>query len=204
MSGRSAEPAPANSLPQANVDELIAQYDEELPQRSLTRRLDLGVGIVCFVISLFVLNQVFFPLRQGNQFYLMWFLAFVLPLVFICYRPGFGRKAEVAENAADAAGKVAEAGAREDKRTRKSNDNPSIIDWILVLVTFVTCAYPVLPFFSGGFNEFLNRQGSLDTLDVTMGGILLLLILEATRRTTGLILPIFCIVFFLYSYYGSY
>ena len=51
-----------------------------------------GVSIVCFLISLYVLNQVFFPLKQGNQYYLMWFLAFVLPLVFICYRPGFGRR----------------------------------------------------------------------------------------------------------------
>ena len=89
-------------LPQANVDDLIAQYDEELPQRTLTRRLDLGVAIVCFLISLYVLNQVFFPLRQGNQYYLMWFLAFVLPLVFICYRPGFGRRKEAGAHAAEA------------------------------------------------------------------------------------------------------
>ncbi|MCM1012905.1 MULTISPECIES: TRAP transporter fused permease subunit [unclassified Brevibacterium] len=193
-------------LPQANVDDLIAQYDEELPQRRLTRRLDLGVSIVCFLISLYVLNQVFFPLRQGNQYYLMWFLAFVLPLVFICYRPGFGRRKEAGAHAADAAAE-ATASAPGTARTAKparTTDNPSVIDWILVVLTFLTCAYPVLPFFSGGFNEFLNRQGSLDPLDVTMGGILMLLILEATRRTTGLILPIFCVVFFLYSYYGAY
>lgn len=220
-------------LPHANVDELIAQYDEELPQRTLTRRLDLGVAIVCFVISLYVLNQVFFPLRQGNQYYLMWFLAFVLPLVFICYRPGFGRKNEVGQRAADAAEGTAAAAnpatatadtpdsadaatdtpasasasttqTQRSTKNQRSTDNPSIVDWILVVVTFVTCAYPVLPFLSGGFNEFLNRQGSLTTLDVTMGGILLLLVLEATRRTTGLILPIFCVAFFLYSYYGAY
>lgn len=71
MSGRPSEAPPASPLPQTNVDELIAQYDEELPQRTLTRRLDLGVGIVCFVVSLFVLKQVFFPLSQGNQYYLM-------------------------------------------------------------------------------------------------------------------------------------
>ncbi|RBP62905.1 TRAP transporter 4TM/12TM fusion protein [Brevibacterium sanguinis] len=183
MSARPPAASADTPLPKANVDELIAQYDEELPQRSLTRRLDLGVSIVCFLISLYVLNQVFFPLEQGNQYYLMWFLALVLPLVFICYRPGFSRKP--VDNA-------------------RANDNPSIIDWILVVLTFLTCAYPVLPFFSGGFNEFLNRQGSLTTLDVTMGGILLLLILEATRRTTGIILPLFCVFFFLYSYYGAY
>ncbi len=193
-------------LPQANVDDLIAQYDEELPQRRLTRRLDLGVSIVCFLISLYVLNQVFFPLRQGNQYYLMWFLAFVLPLVFICYRPGFGRRKEAGAHAAEAAAEATTSAPGTTQKTKpaRSTDNPSVIDWILVVLTFLTCAYPVLPFFSGGFNEFLNRQGSLDPLDVTMGGILMLLILEATRRTTGLILPIFCVVFFLYSYYGAY
>lgn len=173
---------PANALQSADVDALIAQYDEELPQRSLTRRLDLGVGIVCFCVSLFVLKQVFWPLPQGNQFYLMWFLALVLPLVFVCYRPGVRRKSAAP----------------------RATDNPSVLDWILVVVTFVTCAYPVLPFLSGGFDAFLDRQGSLDTLDVVMGGVLLLLVLEAARRTTGLILPIFCLVCFVYSYYGSY
>ncbi|RAF59828.1 C4-dicarboxylate ABC transporter permease, partial [Burkholderia multivorans] len=164
--------------------------------------------MVCFLLSLYVLNQVFFPLRQCNQYYLMWFLAFVLPLDFICYRPGLGRKKEVGERVADAAEEVAASatgpstatgsadptqGSPTSARTSKaktqppskpqrSTDNPSVIDWILVVVTFLTCAYPVLPFCSGGFNEFLNRQGSLSTLDVTMGGILLLLILEATRR----------------------
>ena len=163
-------------LPQANVDDLIAQYDEELPQRTLTRRLDLGVAIVCFLISLFVLNQVFFPLKQGNQYYLMWFLAFVLPLVFICYRPGFGRRKEAGEKAAVAAAEVATSAtgtstasdsadptpgsptsAGKPKKPQRSTDNPSVIDWILVVVTFLTCAYPVLPFFSGGFDAFLNR-----------------------------------------------
>ncbi|MGO3558494.1 MAG: C4-dicarboxylate ABC transporter permease, partial [Brevibacterium aurantiacum] len=145
MSGRPSEAPPANPLPQTNVDELIAQYDEELPQRTLTRRLDLGVGIVCFVVSLFVLKQVFFPLAQGNQYYLMWFLAFVLPLVFICYRPGFGRKTDVADQAAEVAEAVDSTGtvdsattagnpktAGQTKAKRRSNDNPSIIDWVLV------------------------------------------------------------------------
>ena len=37
---------------------------------------------------MFVLRQVFAPLPQGNQFYLILFLAAVLPLVFVCYRAG--------------------------------------------------------------------------------------------------------------------
>lgn len=184
-----------------DVDDLIAQYDEELPQRTLNPRLDLAVAIFCFIVSLFVLRQVFLPLPQGNQYYLMWFLALVLPLVFLCYRPSTKRSA-----AGDDPGRgQAKAPARRGVRLgTQTSDDPGIIDWILAGLSFVTCIYPITPFLSGGFNAFLDRQGRLDTLDVIMGGILLLLILEATRRTTGMILPIFCVVFFLYSYYGGY
>lgn len=166
----------------ASVEELIAQYDEELPQRDLSPRLNAGITVFCFAVSLLVLRQVFWPLPQGNQYYLLWFLALVLPLVFVCYRPSARRK----------------------KGTARTNDNPGILDWILCGLSFVTCLYPLVPFLSGGFDEFLNRQGSLNTTDVIMGAVLLLLIVEATRRTTGLILPIFCVMFFLYSYYGGY
>ncbi|GAA4284990.1 TRAP transporter fused permease subunit [Brevibacterium daeguense] len=177
--------APADDDRQtADVDALIAEFDEELPQRRLSHRLDLGVAIVCFIISLFVLNQVFFPLTSGNQYYLMWFLALVLPLVFICYRPSARR--------------------RTGTQMATERDDPSVFDWALTALTFVTCLYPIVPFLSGGFNEFLDRQGQLNTLDVVMGALLTILILEATRRTTGLILPAVCLFFFLYSYYGSY
>lgn len=180
----SATSAPAEQE-QRNVDDLIAQYDEELPQRTLSPRLNAAITVFCFVVSLFVIRQVFWPLSQGNQYYLMWFLAAVLPLVFVCYRPGARRTTS------------------KDSIATHKGDNPGILDWILAVLAIVTCTYPVLPI-SGGFDAFLTRQGSLNTTDVIMGAILLLLVVEATRRTTGLILPIFCAVFFLYSYYGGY
>ena len=37
-----------------------------------------------------------------------------------------------------------------------------------------------------------------------MGAVLTLLVLEACRRTTGLVLPIICVAFFLYAYYGGF
>ena len=56
----------------------------------------------------------------------------------------------------------------------------------------------------GGFDAFLDRQGSLTVLDIVMGTGLTLLVLEACRRTTGLVLPIICVAFFLYAYYGGF
>jgi TRAP transporter 4TM/12TM fusion protein len=56
----------------------------------------------------------------------------------------------------------------------------------------------------GGYNAFLDRQGLLAPFDLVMGAVLLLLILEATRRTTGWILPFVCLIFLAYGYYGGY
>jgi TRAP transporter 4TM/12TM fusion protein len=168
----------------------MARYDEELPARRLSGRVGLGVGIACFAVALFVLRQVFWPLSQGNQYYLMLFLAFVLPLVFLCYRP-VTRRAR--EDLAAPAGPSA-------RRT----DDPGLLDWVLAAVALAACLYPVLPVLSGGFDAFLDRQGSLTGLDVLMGAIVLVLVIEATRRTTGWVLPIVCVAFLAYAYYGGF
>lgn len=174
--------------PTASVEELIGEYDEERPGRRLSPRLDRAITAVCFAVSMFVLYQVFSPLRQGGQFYLILFLAAVLPLVFLCYRGLRSRK-----RAADGS---------------QGDDNPGVLDWVLAAITLVVCIYPVQPLTigdgGGGFNAFLDRQGSLGAVDVAMGTLLMLLILEACRRTTGLILPIVCVAFFAFAYYGGF
>lgn len=168
-----------------DVDFLISEFDEERPQRRLSPRLNTGVVVVSFLISLFVLMQVFAPLRQGNQFYLMIFLGLVLPLVFVNYRP---RKREPGDHG--------------------PLDNPGPLDWVLTAVAVVVTLYPVLPITlgdsGGGFNAFLDRQGQLTTIDVVMGALLTVLILEATRRTTGPVLPVVALLFFAYAYYGGF
>ncbi len=170
-----------------SVETLISEFDEERPKRQLSPGLDHALTAVCFAVSAFVLYQVFFPQRQGGQYYLMLFLAAVLPLVFICYRAGRRRTA-----------------AASGDRT----DNPGPLDWLLAAVALVVCIYPVQPLViadgGGGFNAFLDRQGSLAGTDVLMGTLLTLLILEACRRTTGLVLPLVCVGFFLYAYYGGF
>ena len=54
-----------------------------------------AVTAVCVLIGLAAIYQVFFPLAQGNQVSLIYFLAAVLPLTLLCYRSGvrFRRKA---------------------------------------------------------------------------------------------------------------
>ncbi|SEE46939.1 TRAP transporter permease [Jiangella alba] len=175
----------------ADVGELVARYDEELPARRLSGRVALAVGVACFAVALFVLRQVFWPLSAGNQYYLMLFLAFVLPLVFLCYR-GVTTRAR-----ADLASPL-----------EQRPDNPGPLDWTLAALALVACLYPVLPVTlgdsGGGFDAFLDRQGSLTGLDVLMGAIVLVLVIEATRRTTGWVLPIVCVAFLAYAYYGGF
>ncbi|SDN22117.1 TRAP transporter permease [Allokutzneria albata] len=158
------------------VDELVADYDEERPARRLTGRWEFGVGLAAFAVALLVLKQVFFPFSKGGQYYLIFFLALVLPLVFLVYRPGLSRS------------------------QRRERDNPPVYDWVLAALALLVGLYPVL----GGFDAFLDRQGSLSTMDILCGAVLLVLILEACRRTTGLVLPLVCVAFLAYAYYGGF
>ncbi|MCE1180560.1 MAG: TRAP transporter fused permease subunit [Micrococcales bacterium] len=186
-----------------SVEDLIAEYDEERPGRTLSPRLNRVVMAYCFVVALLVLRQVFWPLTQGNQFFLILFLAAVLPLVFVCYRM-VRRKGELnaaMSNADHHEGGQTGGGATAAAAPRGA-DNPGWLDWLLAAIAVVVCLYPVLA--PGGFNAFLDRQGLLTPVDVAMGAALSLLILEATRRTTGLVLPAVCLAFFAYAYYGGF
>jgi TRAP transporter 4TM/12TM fusion protein len=141
----------------------------------------------CVLVALFALYQVFFPLAQGNQVSLILFLAAVLPLTLLCYRSGLRMPR------------------REPTEPAK---NPTLVDWLLAVAALAVCLYPLLPFQiadgGGGFDEFLSRQGAPGAVDVIVGSIVLLLVLEACRRTTGLALPIVLVVALAYAYYGGY
>jgi TRAP transporter 4TM/12TM fusion protein len=170
-------PRPVSTMDPLVVDgdpPAVHYDDEEKPARDLTGPVGTGVSIVAFAVALLVLWQVFRPLAQGSQFYLIIFLAGVLPLVFLAYRSGFGSR----------------------------NASPTVLDWILAAAALLACLYPVNPF-GGGYDAFLNRQGLLDTPDIVVGAILLVLIVEACRRTTGWALPIVCLAFLAYGYYGG-
>ncbi|RSM35815.1 C4-dicarboxylate ABC transporter permease [Amycolatopsis balhimycina DSM 5908] len=82
----------------------------------------------------------------------------------------------------------------------RGRDDPGWIDWALAVLALAVGLYPVLT----GYDDFLNRQGILSPPDIVAGALLLVLILEATRRTTGLVLPIVCLLFLAYAYYGGY
>ena len=173
-------------------DRSRAAYEDEKPARQLTGWVNHLVTVGCVLIGLFALYQVFFPLAQGNQVSLILFLAAVLPLTLLCYRSGVRLRRRRAETTNEAA--APEPDARSTGCWPRS--------------ALVACLYPVLPFQigdgGGGFDEFLSRQGTPAVVDVIVGTIVLLLVLEACRRTTGAALPIVCLLALGYAYYGGY
>ncbi|MEV1286372.1 TRAP transporter fused permease subunit [Micromonospora sp. NPDC049679] len=200
----SVDRVPSTAPPPAEPPAAVTVDDEERPARQLTGAAGTLVAVVAFAVALLTLWQVFRPLPQGSQFYLIIFLAGVLPLVFLAYRSGLRLPATLtrrAPAAPPAPSVPEEPGARADR--------PTVVDWVLALLALIVCLYPVLPVTlggagaGGGYDAFLNRQALLAPADIAMGTLLLVLVVEACRRTTGWVLPLVCLVFLGYGYYGG-
>ncbi|MGV9410648.1 TRAP transporter permease [Nocardia sp. NPDC003693] len=175
--------ATRDSSPELATPADLGVDDDERPARVLSGRAAAFVSACALAIAVFALRQVFRPLPQGSQYYLVIFLACTLPLVFLSYRSGWRLRALDRE------------------------DGPAPLDWALAALALLVCLYPVLPVRigsgGGGYDAFLDRQGLLDPVDVGMGAVVLLLVLEACRRTTGWVLPVVCALFLAYGYYGG-
>lgn len=71
------------------------------------------------------------------------------------------------------------------------------VDWTLIALTIVALAWPIID-----FDEFIYRAADPTAVDVAAGLVVIVAVLEATRRTTGWILPITAAAFLLYAFYG--
>lgn len=84
--------------------------------------------------------------------------------------------------------------------TSKSPRNrPSYLDLGLVLTTLVVIVYTII-----ARDSFLIRAGVATTDNYIMGGILILLVLEACRRSVGWQLLALGLIFLLYAFFGRY
>ena len=72
-------------------------------------------------------------------------------------------------------------------------------DWLLALASIAVVAYPLWD-----FEEFIYRAAMPTQLDQIFGALTMLLVLEATRRTTGWVLPVVAIGFLAYASFGAY
>jgi TRAP transporter 4TM/12TM fusion protein len=72
-------------------------------------------------------------------------------------------------------------------------------DWILIALSLLAIGYPLWD-----FEEFIYRAALPDLQDQVFGALTIVLVLEATRRTTGWILPVVAIVFLAYAWLGAW
>lgn len=84
-------------------------------------------------------------------------------------------------------------------RIRSSLKKPTVFDIVFALLSLITCGY--LVFF---FDDIAMRNGMANSTDIILGTILMLLVLEAARRTMGIILPVLAIISVLYAMYGEW
>jgi len=73
----------------------------------------------------------------------------------------------------------------------------NLIDIFLALVGIACIAYMLID-----FEDFIYRAVTPEMWDKILGIAFIILILEATRRSAGLIMPLSCIPFLIYAYIG--
>ncbi len=76
-------------------------------------------------------------------------------------------------------------------------DKPTVIDLLCILATIVVGMYVVLT-----FQAIAGRAGAPITTDIILGAILVLLVMEAGRRTVGWPIVIIAVLFLAYAYFG--
>jgi TRAP transporter 4TM/12TM fusion protein len=174
--GQEAVGERAPSGREAPVDEeaLLAEFEAEKPARKLSGWPLTIVQAMGVALSLLSLYWVFRPF--SGFVYLPLFLGGALSLTFLVYR-GWGRSAQRREGGAD---------------------NPNPLDWLLAALAVVPIAYILLD------PRFFRRAVIPTELDILMGTILVLAVLEAARRTVGWIVPLIVVGFLAYAYVGPY
>jgi TRAP transporter 4TM/12TM fusion protein len=84
-------------------------------------------------------------------------------------------------------------------RRRRSNDPVSPLDWTLALSTVIVLAWPIVD-----FESFVYRAADPLPVDIAFGAAAIALVLEATRRSVGWILPTTAIMFLAYAQLGPW
>ena len=160
------------------LQELEQKFDPEMRFRPLGVRATTLVGGLLIALSLFHFYTAGFGLLQEITHRGV-HLAFVLGLIFLVFphRPGLLNRAQPS-----------------------SLRNPGGVpwfDWALAVAVAASVLY--IPWI---FHDLMFRVGNPLPLDVVMGTVLIVALLEATRRSMGWPLPVIAIVFMAYALFG--
>ncbi len=80
-----------------------------------------------------------------------------------------------------------------------ATDRVPVLDWILAVAAAFSALYVLLD-----YQGIVNRYGAPIPRDIVMGFTLIVLLLEASRRTIGPALTVIATVFTLYAFFGPY
>lgn len=170
-----------DELDEAKIRELEEKFDPEIRFRPLAPGAGYLVGGLLVLLSLFHYYTAGFGLLQETMHRGI-HLSFVLGLVFLVFpvtRHGYTQPAQ--------SGWLRPLGI-------------GLPDWLLAAVAVVAVMHiPLIP-----LDDLAFRVGNPTTLDVVLGGLLILALLEATRRSLGIPLPIIALVFMGYAIWGPY
>ena len=161
----------------SKIDEeaLLAEFEAEKPARVLSGIPLMITTVFGIGLSLYALYWVFNPMPR--QVYLPTFLSVGLFLTFLTYR-GWARS--------------------EKDKEAGGPDHPNVLDWVLAVVSLVPAVYIV-----SDWQGFFRRAVVPTDLDLIIGIGLVLLCLEAARRTVGILVPIVVVGFMITAYFGS-
>jgi TRAP transporter 4TM/12TM fusion protein len=84
-------------------------------------------------------------------------------------------------------------------RRKSGTSSVPWFDWILIILSLLAIVYPIWD-----FEEFIYRAALPTPQDQLFGVLTIVLVLEATRRTTGWILPAVALLFLAYAWLGAY
>jgi TRAP transporter 4TM/12TM fusion protein len=168
----------AAALDDKQLEQLEQKYDPEMRFRPLSAGAALVVGALLIALSAFHYYTAGFGLLQEITHRGV-HLAFVLGLIFLVFPHRKALLEKAAEHRLLAPGSV------------------PWFDWLLALAIAASVLY--IPWI---FEDLAFRVGNPGTLDVVMGSILLVALLEATRRAMGWPLPVIAILFMVYALAG--
>jgi len=172
------------------LQKLEEQYDSELQTRTLAKPLELVCGLFLALFALYHFVTAGFGIPT-DYWHMGIHLSGILSMIFIYYA-AFKRF--------------------DNKRPDGTNRVP-FYDWLLAAAGIASALYIGVTWMGLDISLFgLNiqldeqalRQGNPAQLDLVFGTVLMLMVLEATRRTLGPVLPIIIILFSCYALFGQH
>ncbi|MBE9640368.1 TRAP transporter permease [Salipiger mangrovisoli] len=165
------------SLSAEELQALEEKFDPELRFRVLAKPLAIAAGVILFALSCYHYYTAGYGIPQATTHRGL-HLGATLLLVFLSFS-AFGKK--------------------EIRPSILAPGGLPITDWALMLAGATAALY--VPWI---YADLAFRVGNPLPIDVAMGTILIVVLLEAVRRSMGWPLPVIAVLFIAYAYFGQY